>query len=128
MKIAIASMNGESVSNHFGKSPYFLVYEVANNEISNISRINNTFTHHFKDGGQPEHHEHHGMPAHHDHHTLVEGLKGCSVVMAGGMGYGAYNDLTENGFEVIITGETDPATAVRKFLNKELLNYTERLH
>ena len=94
MKIAIASMNGESVSNHFGKSPYFLVYEVANNEISNISRINNTFTHHFKDGGQPEHHEHHGMPAHHDHHTLVEGLKGCSVVMAGGMGYGAYTHGT----------------------------------
>jgi predicted Fe-Mo cluster-binding NifX family protein len=126
MKIAIASMDGKTISSHFGKSPYFLIYEIAGNVIKGQSRIDNTFTHHFrknKESGNA--HSEHG---HHDHSMLVEGLKDCQVVIAGGMGEGAYQDLTTHGFEVFIADEPDPSTAVNKYLSKELINHTERLH
>ena len=129
MKIAIASMDGTSISSHFGKSPYFLIFNIENEKIIDMRQIENTFTHHFrKEDGQHEEHGHHDEGAHHSHSGLVAGLKGCQVIIARGMGQGAYNDLTRKGFEVIVTDEKDPETAIMKFISMELTNHTERLH
>ena len=52
----------------------------------------------------------------------------CTVVLARGMGRGAYLALEQAGLEPFVTAETSIAEAVRAYLGGELVNHTERLH
>ena len=47
MKIAVATEDGNSISAHFGRSPYFAIYDIDDGEIINREMRENTFTGHF---------------------------------------------------------------------------------
>ena len=51
----------------------------------------------------------------------------CDVVLAGGMGTGAYNALRGYGIEPIITDIDDVEMAVKAFIDGTIRNLTERL-
>jgi predicted Fe-Mo cluster-binding NifX family protein len=84
----------------------------------------NTFTQHARrtHGESQEHHAHSNHHHNHDHHSVVEGLKDCQILIAGGMGMGAKNSLSNAGIEVIITDNSLAKEAVRQYQNGSLQN------
>jgi predicted Fe-Mo cluster-binding NifX family protein len=130
MKIAVATEQGKIISDHFGRSPYFAIFEIENGKIINQSMRQNTFTGHFRGHHEGHMHgeRHHGTGAPHDHDSVAEGLGDCSVVISHGMGRKAWEDLRARGIEMIVTDETEVNEAVRRYLAGELQDRVEKLH
>jgi predicted Fe-Mo cluster-binding NifX family protein len=130
MKIAVATEQGKTISDHFGRSPYFAIIEIENGKVINQSMRQNSFTGHFR--GHHEGHQHrehyHGTGDSHDHDSVAEGLSDCSVVISHGMGRRAWEDLRARGIEMIVTDETEVEEAVRMYLAGELQDRVEKLH
>jgi len=130
MRIAVATEEGKTISVHFGRSPFFAIYDIEAGKIVNQSMRQNSFTRHFQEQHQPhEHHEHHhgdGDP--HAHQSVANGLSDCAVVISHGMGRKAWEDLRARGIEMIVTDETEVETAVQKYLGGELEDRIEKLH
>jgi predicted Fe-Mo cluster-binding NifX family protein len=151
MKIAVATEDGKSISQHFGRSPFFAVYDVEDGKILNKEMRPNTFTGHFRQGrggpgpggqgrgpggqGQGRHgpggHGHgagHGHGGGQGHRRVAEGLKDCAAVISHGMGRSAWEDLRSKGIEMIVTDETDVDKAVSKYMEGKLEDRPEKLH
>lgn len=129
MKIGIATEDGKMISAHFGRSPYFAIYQIEDGKLIHKEMRKNTFTGHFRNEHE-EHHHHHGSEEEHSHkhHQVAEGLKDCNVVISHGMGRKAWEDLRAKGIEMIVTDETDVERSVYLYLRGELQDRTEKLH
>ena len=118
MKIAVASADGVSVSQHFGRSQCFIVFDVADGMVTSHEVRDNTYTAHAKGeckGGE----HHHDQP--HSHADIVAALHDCQVVLCGGMGWRAAEDLQANGIRPIMVDPTlTPKQAVQDFLTDKL--------
>lgn len=114
MKIAVATEQGKTISDHFGRSPYVAIFETENGKIINQSMRENTFTGHFRGHHEGQQHgEHlHGAGDPHDHNSAAEGLGDCRVVISHGMGRRAWEDLRARGIEMIAPDETEVEKAV----------------
>jgi predicted Fe-Mo cluster-binding NifX family protein len=130
MKIAVATEDGKTISKHFGRSPYFVIFEIERDRIINTTLRKNTFTGHFKrDHHEHQHGEHHhGSGDPHKHESVAEGLIDCQVVISHGMGRMAWEDLRDRGIEMIVTDETDVESAVNKYISGDLTDNVEKLH
>lgn len=100
MKIAVTYLKG-NVFQHFGKTEYFKIYEVENNEIIKSYVIDNN-----------------GIT----HCALIDYLKENNVdtLICGGLGYGAVSKLNELNIKLYagVSGFADDA--VKKLLNGSL--------
>jgi len=111
MKIAIPSMDGSSISAHFGRSRYFLVLGLEEGIVrSRELRANGQAL-----GPLHEPHaagEHHG----HDHGAFANLLSDCEAVVCGGMGMGARRSLEGAGLRVcIVDAAQSPEDAARAY-------------
>lgn len=107
MKIAVATMDGETVSQHFGQSRGFIVFEVEGQKI--LSK-------HLQSPADTPHNEGvcHGE---HNHGSAIEMLAGCEVLICGGMGGGAAAAVQSAGIRaVLLPGVPDAEQAVKSFL------------
>ena len=135
MKIAVPTMDGVTISRHFGKTRKFKIIEIENNQVVKEEIRDNDFTGHAKeefslDTSHLHHHEHHhhGDEHHHshDHHHghshegIFRALEGVEAVLSGGMGQRLYQDFTARNVEVVITDENDIDAAVQKFIKNDL--------
>jgi predicted Fe-Mo cluster-binding NifX family protein len=59
---------------------------------------------------------------------MAEAIADCQVLIAGGMGWGAYENMTSRGIETVITDIQNIDEAVRLYLEGKLLNLRQRLH
>jgi predicted Fe-Mo cluster-binding NifX family protein len=59
---------------------------------------------------------------------MVETIADCQVLIAGGMGWGAYESLKSRGIEPVVTDVENIEEAVRLYLEGKLPNLMERLH
>ena len=119
MKIAVPSDDSINIARHFGRASGFKIFEIENNSIKESGYRKNTFTGHSK-GLHVEHHNHGEHEHHHSHQGILEGLVDCEVVIAGGMGRRAYNDLAKAGKQVFVTQVKNAEEAVKSYLSKEL--------
>jgi predicted Fe-Mo cluster-binding NifX family protein len=118
MKIAVASADGVSISQHFGRSQCFIVFDVADGKVASREVRDNTFTAHAK--GECKEGEHH-HDQHHSHADVVAALHDCQVVLCGGMGGRAAEDLQANGIRpVMVDAALAPDQAVRDFVDGKL--------
>ncbi len=113
MKVAIVTNDGEYVSQHFGRSRYYKIYTIDGNEIKNVE-LRERGTGHFAQG-QTQNHEHshtqadpqgrHGYGADADrrHAGMAAEISDCDVLIAGGMGSGAYESFKRAGLDVMLT-------------------------
>ncbi|KNY26094.1 iron-sulfur cluster carrier protein MrpORP [Pseudobacteroides cellulosolvens] len=100
MKIAVAT-EGSNVSGHFGKCENFTIAEIENSEVKNKVVVNTQ-------GNQ------HGLlPAFLASHNV-------SVVIAGGMGEGAKQNLVSKGIEIITGASGNIDEVINSFLNGRL--------
>lgn len=101
MKIAVTSQNFRTITGHGGKARRFMVYSPgADGEPQEVERIDLPKELSF--------HEWHGEGAH--------PVDGVDVLITGSCGQGFANRLAGRGVRVMVTGESDPVTAVKAVL------------
>lgn len=105
MKIAVATMDGKLVSNHFGRSQGFVVFEAKGTSLDNREYRTNNHTPHAQGLCHGEGHEH----GHHSHAGILDLLHDCDVVLCGGMGTGALQALHQNGIKAVIMNSPSSA-------------------
>jgi len=62
------------------------------------------------------------------HQSMAGAVSDCQVLLAGGMGWGAYDAMKDYGIEPIVTDVADIDKAVELYLAGRLPNLMERLH
>ena len=131
MKIAAISDDGKSISMHFGRAQYYVVVSVEDGKV--VGREVRSKVGHQNFGDHP-HEEQPGMPHGYDagsqdkHSQMASNISDCKVLLAGGMGWGAFDSIKGYGIEPIITDIRDVDQAVNAYLSGSISNHTERLH
>jgi len=115
MKIAIASADGVTLSPHFGRSTCFIVFEVSDGKVIGREVRDNTHTA-FAKGECSGAEARHGA-GEHSHAAVVNALRDCQVVLCGGMGWRAAEELKANGIQaLVVEGQAAPEEAVAAYL------------
>jgi predicted Fe-Mo cluster-binding NifX family protein len=132
MKIAAISEDGANISQHFGRAPYYVVVTVEEGKIVDSETRPKAGHQTFAAQGHPRlaPGERHGYDpgSQAKHQSMAEAIADCEVLIAGGMGWGAYESLKGYGIRPIVTDVTDIREAVRRYLEGELPDLMERLH
>jgi predicted Fe-Mo cluster-binding NifX family protein len=132
LKIAVVSENESTISQHFGRAPYYIILTVENGKVIKQEQYergaagtcacghDHGESHSSSHGGDPE--------SEAKHNRMVDPIADCQVLIAGGMGYGAYEALKSRGLQVFITAQHSIQKAVELFSKGKLDNLMERLH
>ncbi len=109
MKIGVATRDFETVAGHAGKAQNWLLFDLANlkpgdplPEPARVELAKEQLFHHFQDNGPHP-------------------LDGLEIVIAGSAGEGFIRHMRKRGADVLLTGETDPATALARIIAGEAL-------
>ncbi len=131
MKVAIVTMDGNTVSQHFGRSPYYRIITIENGQITG-DEIRQRGTGHFARQGQASHQHHHhdnhsgghgtGPEARSKHAAMAQEISDCDILVAGGMGSGAYQHFTQEGLKVYLTDLRNIEDVVIALIKGELKN------
>jgi predicted DNA-binding protein (UPF0251 family)/predicted Fe-Mo cluster-binding NifX family protein len=133
MKIAVISDDGKTISQHFGMAQLYVVATAEDGKITGME-TRSKVGHQNLGGGHHEEHLAPGQPHGFDataqttHATMAGNINDCQVLIAGGMGQGAYVSLKSFKIEPIITDVKDIKQAVNLYLEGKLPNLRERLH
>ena len=132
MKITAITEDGVTISQHFGRAPLYLVVTVEDGKIVSKETRNKTghytfAAHHAEELAPGEVHGY-GAGAQVRHASMMENIADCQVLIAGGMGWGAYEGLKSRGIEPVVTDVDDIEEAVKLHLEGKLENQMERLH
>jgi len=106
MKIAVPTKNFTTISGHAGQTRKWLLYTLVDNATATdavplpqqIELAKNMSIHHFKDDGPHP-------------------LDGVDLVITFSAGDGFFRRMEKRGAKVILTGEADPAAAIRNYLS-----------
>lgn len=131
MKIAVITDDGKTVSQHFGRAPYYMVFTVEDGKIINREQREKLGHNQFSGELHEEHHgETHGMDeAHHNKHVqMANAISDCQVLLCGGMGMGAYESMRQLNIQPIVTDLSNIEEAVQAYINGKLVDRTEKLH
>lgn len=131
MKVAVVTNNGEKISAHFGRALQYLVVTVEEGKIA-ARELREKASHH---GAHQHHGEEHGSGPHglspehvRLHSDMIEPIRDCDVLLARGMGQGAYEHIRAAGIRPVITDIADVDRAVAAYVDGTLVDHTERLH
>lgn len=136
MKIAFATNDGERISQHFGRARFFLVVTIEEGNVVSKElrgKVSHRGMHAGADlregdheGESHRHHrEGHGM---HRHGDMLTTISDCEILVAGGMGTGAYSAIIESGLTPILTDIKTIDKALAAYLSGTLESRTERIH
>lgn len=131
MKIAAISDDGVTISRHFGRAQYYVVATVEDGKVLSKETRPKAGHHSFN---EQDHHAGHGEQHGYDaasqskHAQMASTCDDCQVLLAGGMGWGAYDSLKGYGIEPIITDIANIDEAVQAYLDGAIENLMERLH
>jgi predicted Fe-Mo cluster-binding NifX family protein len=133
MKIAAVTDDGVTISPHFGRARYYEVLTIENGVVTNRERREKAGHHTF--GGRQEHHHRRGEEpdeqpeAHQRKHDLMAAtITDCDVVLAQGMGHGAYEGMIQHNIKPIVTDIPSIDEAVRAVLDGTIVDHDELLH
>jgi len=132
MKIAVVTDDEKTISAHFGRAQYYVVFTVEDGKITGQetrSKANHSqFT--GEDNHYDEHSNTHGMDpgSQHRHGMMMETIGDCQVLLARGMGQGAHYSLKERGIRPVLTDIQDMQAAVEAYLSGKLIENLGRLH
>ncbi len=131
MKIACITDDGITISQHFGRAPYYAVLTVENGQI--VARElrdkmgHNHFAH--EEHGEAHGHRHGSDPASHDKHTrMASAISDCEALLCRGMGWGAYDSVRRLGIRPVVTDIARIDDAVLAYAAGTIVDHTELLH
>ena len=132
MKIVAISDDETTISQHFGRAPFYVVVTVEAGKIVNKETRAKTGHHTFAAHQPPDlaPGEKHGYDAGSQvrHQSMAEIISDCQVLLAGGMGWGAYESMQSYNIKPIVTDVKSIDEAVQLYLDGKLTNLMERLH
>lgn len=129
--LAAVTDDGITISQHFGRAKYYEVLFVENGKIVKKERREKMGHHNF---AQEEHHHHsdnkHGFDesSHNKHTSMAEPIKDCKILLARGMGAGAYQSMVQLNIKPIVTDIKNIDDAVQEVINGTIIDHTEKLH
>lgn len=138
MKIAAVTDDGKKISAHFGRATKYAVYTVEEGQIV-AQELRDKLGH--RDFASEEQHEHshdhdhnhenghgHGKHSAEKHQRMFAAILDCDILLARGMGQGAYAGLAQANIKPILTDIADVETAVTAVIENKIVDHTERLH
>lgn len=134
MKIAAVTEDGVTISQHFGRAPFYMVVTIEDGKI--VSHEKRDKLGHNQFGGE-SHEEAHGTdPRGHGfaqaeqnrHARMAVAIADCEVLLARGMGAGAYESMQQANIRPVVTDVENIDEAVQAFLAGNLTDHVENLH
>jgi predicted Fe-Mo cluster-binding NifX family protein len=134
MKIAAVTEDGQTISQHFGRAPYYAVLTVEDGQIADRELRDKLGHAHF--AGEPHEEPATADPRGHGfdaaaqdrHSRMAAAIADCQVLLARGMGSGAYESMKQAGIRPIVTDIANIDEAVQAYLGGRVVDHTERLH
>jgi len=133
MKIAAVSEDGVTISQHFGRAPFYIVVTVENGQI--VARERRDKMGHAQFAGEPQETHAASAPRHgfdpaaqSRHARVAASIADCQVLLAGGMGAGAYESMRQAGIRPVITDIPTIDEAVKAVVEGRIVDHVERLH
>ena len=122
MKIAVPTNDGATISEHFGRSADFLIFEIENGQIKSRELKKNGMEHSHAPGAC----DHHAAESKaHSHAGILAALDGCQVVICAGMGQRAAEALKGCGTRIVVTSVASAEAAVSAHLAGKLASQAE---
>lgn len=136
MKIAVVTDDERTISQHFGRASKYAVYTVGDGRFLEHELRDKLGHRQFAKEEQDREHQHqddvrgHGYGKHSEdkHKRMFANIMDCEVVLARGMGRGAYQGMLQNNLRPIVTDIVNIETAVRAVIDETIVDHTESLH
>ena len=132
IKIAAITDDGNTISQHFGRAPYYLVATVENGRIVHRELREKLGHAHFRNEPHPEEKpgQPHGMDpiSHNKHLQMSEAITDCAALICRGMGMGAYESMKARGIRPVVTAIASIDEAVLAYIDGSIVDEVERLH
>ena len=130
--LAAVTDDGTTISQHFGRAKYYEIVFVENKKVIKKERREKMGHHNFANA-EHQHHDHNGEhgideTSHNKHLSMAETIKDCSILLARGMGHGAFQSLTQLNIKTIITDIKNIDDAVQSVIDDTIVNHTDKLH
>jgi predicted Fe-Mo cluster-binding NifX family protein len=131
MKIAAITDDGTTISQHFGRAPYYAVLTIENSQIINREMRDKVghsqFVH---EEGQLDERGRHGFgPGSQSRHAaMARAIGDCDVLLCRGMGWGAYESMKQLGIDTVVTDIANIEEAAQAYLDGTIVVRTDRLH
>lgn len=132
MKIAAITEDGKTISQHFGRAPYYLVATVENGQIAGRELREKLGHAHF--ANQPHAEEKPGQPhgmdsaSHNKHLKMAEAIADCEALLCRGMGMGAYESMKAAGIRPVVTDIVVIDEAVTAYVEGRIVDQVDLLH
>ncbi len=130
MKIAVATEDGQSVSQHFGRAPYYAVITIEDGVIAG-RELRPRSTPHLAGAPRDVHTETgpHGIgpEAQARHDQMAQAISDCVALIAGGMGQGAHDRFAALGLKPVVTELPTVDAAALAYARGQLVDRLERL-
>jgi predicted Fe-Mo cluster-binding NifX family protein len=128
--IAVVTDDGVTISQHFGRAKFYEVLTVENGKVVKKERREKLGHHNFAHG---EHHHSDGEHrldehSHSKHVSMAEAIKDCQILLARGMGNGAYQSMLQLNIKPVVTDIKNIDEAVQAVINDSIKDHTEKLH
>ncbi|MFN2138692.1 MAG: NifB/NifX family molybdenum-iron cluster-binding protein [Candidatus Promineifilaceae bacterium] len=135
MKIALVTDDGQTISAHFGRATKYAVVTVEDGQVV-ASELRDKAGHRdFQGNVQFSHddhdHEHghgHGQHSAEKHRIMFAAIPDCQVLLARGMGQGAYQGAMQADLQPILTQIKTIDEAVQAVIDGTIEDHPERLH
>lgn len=132
MKIALITDDGQTISQHFGRAPYYLVVTIEDGQVVQREMRDKLGHTHFADQEHNEHqtNERHGFdPAAQNRHvSMAQAIADCEAIVCGGMGAGAYESMRQLNIRPVVTDLRMIDDVIQAYLAGNLQDRTELLH
>ena len=134
MKIAVITEDGQTISQHFGRAPYYLVFTAEDKEI--VGKELRDKVGHRQFAEEDRRHASRNDPRGHGfgvhsaakHTRMIDTIQDCEAIIVRGMGRGAYLAMEQAHIRPFVTELANAEEAVRAYLDGTLVDHTERLH
>ncbi len=128
MKIAAVTDDEFSISQHFGRAAYYWVVTIENGVIVSEEKRERPGHTHLA-------HKEHQAEGHNDgsidqarHASMIDPVRDCEVILAGGMGSAAFESIRQAGITPILTEVKTIDQAIQWYLAGILEHHQDRLH
>jgi len=132
VKISAITDDGQTISQHFGRAPYYVVVTVEDGKIVDRQlrdKLGHAQFHGEPDLADPPGQPHGFGPAAHDRHVrMAESIADCEALLCRGMGAGAYASMQQRGIRPVVTDIVSIDEAVRAYVEGRIVDHTEMLH
>lgn len=136
MKIAIVTDDGRTISQHFGRASKYAVYTVEEGKVLQQELRDKLGHRQFVLEENERGHQHegdskgHGYGRHAEdkHRRMFANIMDCEVVIARGMGRGAYEGILQANLKPVVTDIEDIESAVKAVIEGSIKDHPEALH